>query len=420
MTGALEPGRQVTEPALAPGRETTEPALAPGRQATEPPRTLVVTGHFPPEHGGVQTFTWEFLSRLPPDRLVVVAPAWPGAAEFDAGLDYPVIRRHGYALFGGLSRLVAEHRLSVGWITAMAPFGLYAPLIRRAGLSRLVASTHGQEIGWVRALPTRLALRRVSRALDAVSYLSEVTLPELRAGLHPGTPLMQLAGGVHAERFADDTAGLAIRRRYRLGTGPVLISVSRLVRRKGHDLLLRVWPAVLARFPDAKLLIVGDGPMRNRLAEQAGREFAGSVVLTGEVPAAELAAHYAAADVFVLPCRDDRRGLQTEGLGLSTLEAAAAGLPVVVGRSGGSPASLLDSRTGLLVDPHSPEEVTDALLRLLADPGWAGRLGAAGRRWVRERWSWEDATGRLIALLRGELPAEQPADPDPAAPARID
>jgi phosphatidylinositol alpha-1,6-mannosyltransferase len=376
--------------------------------APELPRTLVVTGHFPPEHGGVQTFTWEFARRLPADRLVVVAPAWPGAAEFDAGLDFPVIRRHGYALFAGLPRLVAEHRLSVGWITALAPFGLYAPLIRRAGLDRLVASTHGQEIGWIRALPTRLALRRMSRAVDVVSYLSEATLPELRAGLHPRTALVRLAGGVQAERFADDTAGAAVRQRYRLGTGPVVISVSRLVRRKGQDVLLRAWPSVLGRFPSAKLLIVGTGPMRSRLAEQAGREFAGSVVLTGDVPAAELAAHYAAADLFALPCRDDRRGLQTEGLGLSTLEAAAAGLPVLVGRSGGSPASVLDGETGLLVDAHSPEPVAAAMLRLLADPVWARQLGAAGRRWVRERWSWEDATARLAAVLRGEpsVPAE--------------
>jgi phosphatidylinositol alpha-1,6-mannosyltransferase len=380
----------------------TDPRVA----GPEPPRTLVVTGHFPPEHGGVQTFTWEFVSRLPADRLVVVAPAWPGAAEFDAGLYFPVIRRHGYALFAGLGRLVAEHRLSVGWITALAPFGLYAPLVRRAGLSRLVASSHGQEIGWVRALPTRLALRRVSRAVDVVTYLSEAMLPELRAGLDPRTPLVRLAGGVHAERFTDDGAGAAVRRRYRLGAGPVVISVSRLVRRKGQDVLLRAWPSVLARFPAARLLIVGDGPMRARLAELAGREFAGSVVLTGDVPAAELAAHYAAADLFVLPCRDDRRGLQTEGLGLSVLEASAAGLPVVVGRSGGSPASVLDSKTGLLVDAHRPEPVAAAMLRLLADPAWARQLGEAGRRWVRDQWSWEDASTRLIAVLRGELPPE--------------
>jgi phosphatidyl-myo-inositol dimannoside synthase len=371
---------------------------------TDFPRTLVVTGHFPPEHGGVQTFTWEFVRRLPADRLLVVAPAWPGAADFDAGLDFPVIRRHGYALFTGLGKLVAEHRLSAGWITAMAPFGLYAPLIRRAGIGRLIGTTHGQEIGWVRALPTRLALRRMSRAVDAVTYLSEATLAELRAGIDPATPLVQLAGGVHAERFADAGSGELIRRRHRLGTGPVVISVSRLVRRKGQDVLLQAWPRVLRGFPSAKLLIVGDGPMRSRLAERARREFADSVVLAGDVPGEELAAHYSAAQVFVLPCRDDRRGLQTEGLGLSVLEASAAGLPVIVGRSGGSPTSLLDGRTGLLVDPHRPEPVAQAILRLLADPAAARQLGEAGRRWVRERWSWEDASQRLAAVLRGELP----------------
>jgi phosphatidyl-myo-inositol dimannoside synthase len=371
---------------------------------TEFPRTLVVTGHFPPEHGGVQTFTWEFVRRLPAERLVVVAPAWPGAADFDAGLNFPVIRRHGYALFAGLGKLVAEHRLSVGWITAMAPFGLYAPLIRRAGISRLVGTTHGQEIGWVRALPTRLALRRMSRAVDAVTYLSQATLAELRAGIDPGTPLVQLAGGVHAERFADTGNGEPIRRRYRLGDGPVVISVSRLVRRKGQDVLLQAWPRVLREFPSARLLIVGDGPMRGRLAEQARREFEGSVLLAGDVPGEELAAHYAAAEVFVLPCRDDRRGLQTEGLGLSILEASAAGLPVIVGRSGGSPTSLLDGRTGLLVDPPRPEPIAQAILRLLADPAAARQLGEAGRRWAREEWSWEDASQRLAAVLRGELP----------------
>jgi phosphatidyl-myo-inositol dimannoside synthase len=372
------------------------------------PRTLIITGHFPPEHGGVQTFTWEFVRRLPADRLVVVAPAWPGAAEFDAGLDFPVVRRHGYALFAGLPRLVAEHRLTVGWITALAPFGMYAPLIRRrAGLRRLVASTHGQEIGWVRALPTRLALHRVSRSLDAVTYLSEATLPELRAGIDPGTPLVQLAGGVQAEQFGQ-ADGARIRRRYALGDGPVLITVSRLVRRKGQDMLLRAWPAVLGRFPSAKLLIVGDGPMRRRLTEQ-GRVFGDSVVLTGSVPAEELADHYAAADLFVLACRDDRRGLQTEGLGLSTLEAAAAGLPVVVGRSGGSPASLIEERTGLLVDPEDPAALPAAILRMLADPDWARQLGRAGRRWMQQRWSWEGATARLTAVLQGELPAEPAA-----------
>ena len=363
------------------------------------PRTLVVTGHFPPEHGGVQSFTWELVRRLPADRVVVVAPAWPGATEFDAALDFPVYRKRGYLLFLGLRRLVREHDLEVGWITAMAPFGLYAPLVRRAGLSRLVASTHGQEIGWIRAWPTRLAMRAMSRAVDTVTYLSTATLAELRTGIDRRTRLVQLAGGVDGARFTGAAAGV-VRERYHLGDGPVVISVSRLVRRKGQDVLLQAWPKVLAEHPSAKLLIVGDGPMREPLAEQAPD----SVVVTGPVAAGELAAHYAAADVFVLPCRDDRHGLQTEGLGLSTLEASASGLPVIVGRSGGSPESVRQDETGVVVDAADPEQLASSLLTLLADPERARAWGEAGRRWVAERWTWDNAVARLAAVLRGEDP----------------
>ncbi|MFC6879045.1 MULTISPECIES: glycosyltransferase family 4 protein [Actinomadura] len=371
------------------------------------PRTLVVTGHFPPEDGGVQTFTWELVRRLPADRLLVVAPCWPGDAAFDAGLPFPTVRRHGYLLFRGLRRLVREHALTAGWITAAAPFGLYAPLVRAAGVGRLVASSHGQELGWARALPTRLAMRAVAGRVDTLTCLNRTTRAELGAAVGRGTRLATLAGGVDAERFAPHVSGEPARRRYGLGGGPVVVSVARLVRRKGHDLLLRAWADVLAARPDARLLIVGDGPMRGPLAEAAAREFPGSVRIAGPVPAADLPGCYAAADVFVLPCRDDRRGLQTEGLGLTTLEASASGLPVVVGRSGGSAESLLDRRTGLLVDASRPDAIASALLELLADPVRARAMGAAGRRWVLDTWTWDRAAERLAALLRGE-PAPDP------------
>ncbi|MFA1544982.1 glycosyltransferase family 4 protein [Actinomadura chokoriensis] len=363
------------------------------------PRTLVLTGHFPPEPGGVQTFTWELVRRLPADRLVVVAPAQPGAAEFDAGLGFPVVRRHGYLLFRGLRGLVARHRAEAGWVTAAAPFGMYAPLVRAAGVRRLVGSAHGQERGWFRVPPTRAALAAAARSFDALTYLCEATLPELASAVGDRTRLVRLAGAVDTVRFRPGLDGTAVRRRHGLGQGPVVLSVARLVRRKGHDMLIRAWGDVVRRSPDARLVIVGDGPMRQRLAELADRFGPGTVTLTGPVSAADLPRYYAAADVFALPCRDDRRGLQTEGLGLSVLEASAAGLPVVVGRSGGSPASLVDGRTGVLLDATAPDELALTLHRLLASPGWAAALGAAGRRWTRENWSWDAAAARLAGLL---------------------
>ena len=114
------------------------------------PRTVVVTGHFPPEPGGVQTFTWELVRRLPPDRVAVVAPHHSAARAFDRRLPFPVVRRRGYLLTRDLRRIAADAGASTGWIPALAPIGMYVPLLRRAGLDRVVASSHGQELGWLR------------------------------------------------------------------------------------------------------------------------------------------------------------------------------------------------------------------------------------------------------------------------------
>ncbi|TDB86559.1 glycosyltransferase family 1 protein [Actinomadura sp. KC216] len=376
------------------------------------PRTLVITGHFPPEPGGVQTFTWELVRRLPADRLLVVAPAWPGAAAFDARLDFPVVRRHAYLLFRGLHRLARRHGAEVGWITAASPFAMYAPLVKAAGVPRLIGSTHGQELGWFRCAPTRAALRAVAPAFDALTFLSMGTRGEIAAALGDRTRLVQLAGAVDAVRFRPGLDGRSVRRRHGLGQGPVVLSVSRLVRRKGHDLLLDAWPDVVRRHPDARLLIVGDGPARTHLADRAARTAPGTVTLPGTVSPADLPRYYAAADVFVLPCHDTRRGLQVEGLGLSVLEASAAGLPVVVGRSGGSPESLIDGHTGVLVNAARTNSLASALHDLLADPARARFMGENGRRWVCEKWSWDRAAARLAALLRGDPVPPEESSPD--------
>ncbi len=369
------------------------------------PSTVVVTGHFPPRRGGVQTFAAELLHRLPPQRLVVIAPACPGAAASDAALDFPVVRRGGYLLTRDLARVVRHHRAEVAWIPSVAPIGLLAPGIRAAGVRRVVGSTHGQELGWLRSAPTRGAVRAMAGSLDVLTYLG----PRGRCALggvveHPDR-LYRLAGGVDTEVFHAGCDGAPSRLRYGLGERPLAISVSRLVRRKGQDVLIAAWPRVLAAVPDARLLIVGVGPYRRPLERLArARGVTGSVVFTGGLPTPELVGCLAAADVFVAPCRDDRRGLQTEGLGLATLEASAMGLPVVVGDSGGSADSLLDAETGLLVDARHPAPVAAALIWLLADRERARAIGARGLRWVREHWTWEAGAAGLAGLLSGALP----------------
>ena len=182
---------------------------------------------------------------------------------------------------------------------------------------------------------------------------------------------------------------------------PVVVCVSRLVPRKGQDALIRALPAIRRRVPDAALLVVSGGPYRptlERLARETG--VAGDVVFTGSVPWEELPAYYAAGDVFAMPCRTRRRGLDVEGLGIVYLEASATGLPVVAGDSGGAPDAVRDGETGYVVSGRDLAGIADRVATLLADPDLARRMGAAGRAWVESEWRWDAQAERMRALLR--------------------
>jgi phosphatidylinositol alpha-1,6-mannosyltransferase len=371
-------------------------------------RTLVVTNDFPPRQGGIQTFVAALLDRRPPESLVVLASDHPGSAEHDAALPYEVVRAPTSMLLPtpaaarAVARLAREHDCRTAFFGAAAPLGLLAPALRRAGVTRLVGATHGHETGWVSLPGARAMMRRIAADLDVLTYISEYTRGKLAPALADRVQLAQLSPGVDVEAFTPAADGAAVRARYGLGDAPVVVCVSRLVPRKGQDVLVAAWPRVLARHPDARLLLVGGGPSEGALRRTvAARGLGDSVVLTGGVPAPELPQHYAAGDVFAMPCRTRRAGLDVEGLGMVYLEAAACGRPVVAGTSGGAPETVREGVTGHVVDPHSPAAVAEVLVGLLDDPRRARAMGAAGRRWVEERWSWTSIAATFADVLDG-------------------
>ncbi len=365
-------------------------------------RALVVTNDFPPRPGGIQAFVHSLASRLPADEVVVFASSWKGADAFDAAQRFPVVRLGSSlmlptpAVLRQARDIAAAEGCDTVWFGAAAPLGLLA---KPLGLRRSVASTHGHEVGWAMLPGARQLLRRIGRDVDVVTYLGAYT----RQRLAPVLPrLERLPSGVDTALFRPGCGGAEIRARHSLGNRPVVVSVSRLVERKGHDVLIRALPELRRRVPDTALLIVGGGPYRATL-ERIAREVGMSehVVLTGSVPWEELPAHYDAGDVFAMPCRTRRAGLEVEGLGIVFLEASATGLPVVAGRSGGSPDAVLEGETGHVVDGTSVREVTDAVAGLLHDPERARLLGAAGRDWVEREWRWDVLAERLRGLLVG-------------------
>ncbi len=374
-------------------------------------RVLVVTNDFPPRLGGIQSFVHNAVCGLPPDEVVVYASTFPGAADFDAAQPFRVIRDPRAMLLPtpAVRARVLRARAEVGataiWFGAAAPLGLLGPALQRAGAQRLVATTHGHEVGWAALPGARVLLRRIGRSVDVVTYLGDYTRARLAAVLGSGVELARLAPGVDTAAF-DDTSELraaaaGLRERYGLGTAPVVVCVSRLVRRKGQDNLIAAWPTVRARVPGARLLIVGRGPYEPGLRRQAMAIGVGAdVVFTGGVPADELAAHIAAGDVFAMPCRTRRHGLDVEGLGIVYLEAGACSRAVVAGDSGGAPDAVRDGVTGFVVNGRDVTELVDRLSTLLRDPGLRAQMGRAGREWVTRDWQWPQVSAALDRMLQ--------------------
>ena len=298
--------------------------------------------------------------------------------------------------------LLREHGCTSVWFGAAAPLGLMAPALRSAGAERLVATTHGHEAGWAQLPAARQLLRRIGDSTDTITYLGEYTRSRIAGALSPqaAARMAHLPPGVDEKTFHPGSGGDEIRARLGLTDRPVVVCVSRLVRRKGQDTLIQAMPRILAAEPDAVLLIVGGGPYEKdlrRLAHDTG--VAGSVRFTGPVPWAELPAHSGAGDVFAMPCRTRRGGLDVEGLGIVYLEASATGLPVVAGDSGGAPDAVLDGETGWVVRGGSEEETADRIITLLGDPELRRRMGERGRQWIEEKWRWDLLAERLRELL---------------------
>ncbi|MFE9888620.1 glycosyltransferase family 4 protein [Streptomyces scopuliridis] len=382
-------------------------------------KTLIVTNDFPPRPGGIQAFLHNMALRLDPERLVVYASTWKrgregaeATAAFDAEQPFTVVRDRTTMLLPTprvtrrATRLLREHGCESVWFGAAAPLGLMAPALRAAGARRLVATAHGHEAGWAQLPASRQLLRRIGEGTDTITYLGEYTRSRIAAALTPeaAARMVQLPPGVDEKTFHPGSGGQAIRERLGLADRPVVVCVSRLVPRKGQDTLILALPAILARVPDAVLLIVGGGPYEGALRKLAADTgVADSVRFTGAVPWSELPAHYGAGDVFAMPCRTRRGGLDVEGLGIVYLEASATGLPVIAGDSGGAPDAVLEGETGWVVRgaPRgvASAETAERVVALLGDPELRRRMGERGRDWVEERWRWDLLASRLRSLL---------------------
>jgi phosphatidylinositol alpha-1,6-mannosyltransferase len=375
-----------------------------GAPAVDVPRVLVVTNDFPPRVGGVQQYLWNLVRTFPADRVAVLAPNWPNWREHDGAQPFPVHRWPATFLWPTrdlalrVRALVAERGADVVLFGHGFPLPMLAPDLRERRVPSVIL-THGAEVWLARSPVLSSAMRRGFAAAREVTAVSNYTARALRRLVPNEVAFSILPPAVDPERFSPSADGSPVRSRYGLHDEKVILCVSRLVPRKGQDVLIGAMSLVRELVPDAALLIVGDGPDRGRLEGSAREAPPGSVLFAGQVPDADLPAHYASCDLFAMPCRSRWGGLEVEGFGIVFLEAAAASKAAVCGRSGGAEEAVADQVTGLLVEGSEPKAVALAVSRLLRDPDLMGRMGTAGRRRVEDGFTWDVRARQLAEIL---------------------
>ena len=379
-------------------------------------RHLLVTNDFPPKTGGIQSYLWELWRRLPPDRFSVLTPSYPGDAAFDARQPFPVHRTGGPFLVPGRRlRAEIEHRAAATGaglvlLDPMLPIGLLGPHLRQQhgpGPERplpygLVG--HGAEVSVPGRLPVTRAL--LGRALAGASLVIAggdwVASEVRRLPNAAGRRMVLVPPGVDSERFhpLDDGERAEARRRHGLPEDAELVlALSRLVPRKGVDVVIASCSLLAPCQPRLCLAVAGDGRDQRRLKRLA-EAAAAPVRFLGRVADDDLPALVASADVFAMPCRTRWRGLEQEGFGIVFLEAAACGVPAVAGDSGGASEAVADGESGFVVRrPSDPVATAAALGRLLSDAPLRRAMGDTARRRALEQFSYDHLAARLQGAL---------------------
>jgi phosphatidylinositol alpha-1,6-mannosyltransferase len=381
------------------------------------PRYLLISDIFPPKTGGSGRWFHEIYSRLPAGEVLIVAGDDPRAADFDGTHKLPLIRlplemrtrglrpaanlKRYLSLACQLRRLVKRERITAIHAARTLPEGFIAFLVRRMTGTSYLCYVHGEEIGvsstsrelaWM----TRRVFARASRIIANSQNTQNALLADWRL---PQDQVRLLHPGVDTKRFIPAPRDHEIRSLLGWDDRTVLLTVGRLQKRKGHDMLIRALPAIRERVPNALYAIVGDGDQRNHLqsiAEATG--VANHVRFIAEVPDEHVLHCYQQCDLFVLPNR--AVGRDVEGFGMVLLEAQACGKPVLAGASGGTAETMLVGRTGRIVPCEAPEPLATAVIEMLTDPLRLEEMGKRGRQWVCERFDWEPLTHEAIRLFR--------------------
>ena len=363
------------------------------------PSILLVTNDFGPRAGGIETFVIGLLERVPQGEVIVYTSTQPACDEYDQRwkqeFGVEVIRDRSKILLptprviSKLRKVLRTRQITTIWFGAAAPLALSARWLKRAGATHVVALTHGHEVWWSRVWPFSWLMNEIAKNVDIATYLGEFTRNSMAPRFKDSRKLIKIAPGIDTEHFVPHQSD-ELRKNYGIDTKPTIVSVGRLVHRKGQDRLVEAMPRILAQIPNAHLIFIGEGPHRkvlDTLVSQLALD--DHVSFIGRIHYADLPRYISMGDIFAMPSRSRLLGLEVEGLGIVYLEASACGLPVIGGASGGAPDAVKHGITGYVVDGNDVEEIADRSIELLRDSELRATMGAAGRKWVVDEWRWQ-------------------------------
>ena len=375
-------------------------------------KILCITNDFGPRAGGIETFVIGLIERLPHGTVIVYTSSQGDTAAYDgqwlSNFGVEVIRDRSKVLLPtprvgrSVRALVRERGISKVFFGAAAPLGLLAKGLRRAGVRRIVALTHGHEVWWAKVFPFTLAIRRIGRYVDTLTYLGSFTRNAIARSLSTRAreSMVRIAPGIDTSHFAPSDSAEQLKKELDLAGKRVIVSVGRLVHRKGQDTLVEALPEIVSAFPDAHLLFVGVGPHLEYIHKRAIQlNVLQHISFVGRVQYSELPRFISVGEIFAMPSRSRLAGLEVEGLGIVYLEASACELPVIGGLSGGAPDAVLEGETGFAVDGLNPSAVAAGVIRLLEDPELAKAMGKRGRQWIIDEWEWRHWSERFNALF---------------------
>jgi phosphatidylinositol alpha-1,6-mannosyltransferase len=375
-------------------------------------KILCITNDFGPRTGGIETFVIGLIERLPKDTVIVYTNAQDKSEEYDQrwreDFGVEVIRDKARILLPTpgvaycISALVKDRAIKTAFFGAAAPLAILTPTLRRAGVKKVVALTHGHEVWWSKVWPFTWAIKFIARKVDHLTYLGEFTRKAISRPISDSAraSMVKIAPGIDTDHFAPvDSTDL--KKSLGLTEKKIIVSVGRLVHRKGQDVLIAAMPEILREIPDAHLLLIGEGPYRQFLETRVKKlQIDLHVSFIGRISYPDLPRYICLGEVFAMPARSRLAGLEVEGLGIVYLEASACGLPVIAGNSGGAPDAVREGVTGVVIDGRDPHTVAQAISDLLAAPERARQMGLAGRAWIINEWRWQIWSERFREILK--------------------